>query len=64
MLKAKQAAVLQNTNQLLIQIRQFEIDYYSNLFQTFGMLGKLFYYIILYFFTYCIPVLIIYYTVL
>jgi len=39
MLKAQQNLLFQETNQILLQIRQFEIAYFSNLYKTFGLLG-------------------------
>lgn len=39
MLKAQQNLLFQETNQILLQIRQFEIAYFTNLYKTFGLLG-------------------------
>lgn len=39
MLKAQQKALAQKTNQGIIQIRQFEIAFYTNFYSNFGMLA-------------------------
>lgn len=39
MLKAKQHLLYHNTNNLLLHIRQFEVDYFQNMYNTFGVLG-------------------------
>jgi len=39
MLRAKQQLLYHNTNNLLLTIRQFEVDYFQHMYNTFGVLG-------------------------
>ena len=36
MYRAQQAALLQQTNQLMVNIRQAELNYYTSFYYTFG----------------------------